>query len=286
MLDYAEQTVDPPVRAAWLREIHPGVDVRVIPDDPSISAEETDAEAAWIRAFLGDEPIDIFFSSEHYGEALAHALGALHFNVDRERILVPVTGTMIRRDPVAALAWLEPPVRAHYVPRICVTGAESTGKTTLVRQLAEHYGALSVPEYGREYTLEKARNGQLGRWIPEEFVHIAFEQQRQEDDLARHSMPVLLCDTDAFATRLWYEFYLEREPERWRLPPSRIALYLIPFPDVPFVADEIRDGEHKRYWMHARFEEELAKAGRQFVVLRGTYAERTAQAIAAIDELL
>ncbi len=284
--DTPGQHVAPEVRAGWLREIHPGVDVRVIPDDPAIAQGDYQGLGRQVVDFLADERVDVLFTSEAYGADFAQAIGAEHFDVDRERVMVPITGTMVRRDPVAALAWLEPPVHAYYVPRVCIAGAESTGKTTLCERLAAHYGALWVPEYGRDYSLEKARNGQLGRWIGEEFVHIAFEQQRLEDDLARRSSPLLVCDTDALATRIWYEFYLGREPERWPLPPSKIDLYLIPFPDVPFVADEIRDGEHKRYWMHARFEAELAKAGRQFVVLRGTYEERTAQAIAAIDELL
>ncbi|MGD0966659.1 MAG: AAA family ATPase [Candidatus Aquilonibacter sp.] len=286
VVDYAEQTVAAATRAAWLREIHPGVDVRVIPDEPTISAEQTDDEAQWIRAFVGSEPIDVFFSSEHYGEALARALGARHFNVDRERALVPITGTMVRRAPAAMLEWLEAPVRGHYVPRVCVVGSESTGKSTLCARLAAHYATVWVPEYGREYSLEKRRNGLQGQWVEDEFVHIGFEQQRREDDAARHASRVLICDTDALATMVWSERYLDRVPTRWPLPPSRIALYLVPYPDVPFVADEIRDGEHKRYWMYERLTELFASLDRPFVVLRGTYEERYEQARKEIDALL
>lgn len=286
IVDYAAQTQSPTLRAAWLREIHPGIDVRIIPDDPAITAEQTDEEAVWIRNFLGGERIDRFFSSEHYGEALARALGAMHYEVDRERTMVPVTGTMVRRNPAKALQWLEPCVRAHYVPRVCVAGAESTGKTTLCERLARHYGTYRVDEYGRDYTLAKARAGNLGAWSADEFYHIAFEQQRQEDAWARCADPVLICDTDMLATKIWFEFYLGSEPMRWPEASSPIGLYLIPFPDVPFVADEIREGEHRRYWMHERFEQVLAKNGHRFVILRGTYDERAEQAIAAIDDLL
>ncbi|HTU70213.1 MAG TPA: AAA family ATPase [Candidatus Baltobacteraceae bacterium] len=286
VVDYARQTVPAALRAHWLREIHPGADVRVIPDDPAISAEQTDEEAQWIRAFLGNEAIDVFFSSEHYGEALARALGASHYMVDRERAMVPVTGTMVRRDPVAMLDWLEPCVRAYYVPRVGVVGSESTGKSWLCERLAAHYGTVWVAEYGREYTLEKARSGKLGRWVDDEFVHIAFEQQRREDEAARRANRVLLCDTDALASKIWFERYMEREPTRWPLDPTRIALYLLTYPDVPFVADEIRDGEHKRYWMYERFIEMLTQLGHRFTVLRGTYDERDRQAVEAIDALL
>ena len=36
--------------------------------------------------------------------------------------------------------------------RVCVVGAESTGTTTLSRDLAAHYLTVWVPEYGRLYT--------------------------------------------------------------------------------------------------------------------------------------
>ncbi len=286
VFDYAEQTVPVEQRAAWLREIHPGADVRILPtfNYARIDREDAVREAARVRAFLG-EPVDLLFTSEDYGEMIAEELGAVHVEVDRERALVPITGTMIRRAPAAMLDWLEPPVRAHYVPRVCIVGSESTGKSTLCGRLAEHYGTVWVGEYGREYSLRKVQAGPR-TWLDEEFVHIAFEQQRREDDLARDATRVLICDTDTFAAKIWSERYLGRVPTRWPLPPSRIALYLIAYPDVPFVADEIRDGEHMRYWMYERIVAELTSAGRPFVVLKGTFEERDVQAIAAIDALL
>jgi HTH-type transcriptional regulator, transcriptional repressor of NAD biosynthesis genes len=287
VFDYAEQTVPVEQRVAWLREIHPGVDVRAIPMPhySRIDALTAEREAANILNFLG-EPVDLLFTSEDYGDLFAAALGTQHYIVDRERAFVPITGTMVRRSPAGVLAFLEPCVRAYFVPRVCVAGAESTGKSTLCKRLAAHYDTAWVPEYGREYATEKERAGRLGRWAENEFAHIAFEQQRREDDFARLANRVLLCDTDALAPRVWCERYLGREPVDWPLPPSRIALYLVPYPDVAFVADAIRDGEHKRFWMHERLLEVLGETGRPLLVLRGTFEERDAQAVEAIDALL
>ncbi len=286
VFDYPEQTVPVEQRATWLREIHPGVDVRVLPtfNYLRITPEDAKVEGARVREFLG-EPVDVLFTSEDYGAMIAGELGAVHFMVDRERAMVPITGTMVRRSPVAMLEWLEPCVRAYYVPRVCVVGSESTGKTMLCERLAAHYATTWVPEYGRDYSLEKVQAGPR-TWVEDEFVHIAFEQQRREDDLARRADRVLICDTDAFATKIWSERYLGNVPARWPLPPSRIALYLVPYPDVPFVADAIRDGEHMRYWMYGRLIEELTQQQRRHVVLRGSYEERDVQALAAIDALL
>ena len=287
VFNYEGQTLAPEVRAAWLREIHPGVDVRIFPTlkYPRITPHDAAHEAARVREFLR-EPVDLLFTSEDYGEMIATELGARHFNVDRERALIPITGTMIRRSPGTMLEWLEAPVRAHFVPRVCIVGSESTGKSTLCERLAAHYGTVWVPEYGREYSMEKMRNGLQGQWVEDEFVHIAFEQQRREDDAARRAQPVLICDTDALASMVWSERYMGRPPARWPLPPSRIGLYLISYPDLPFVADEIRDGEHKRFWMYERLVEVFTHLERPFHVLRGTYDDRYVQATAFIDAVL
>jgi HTH-type transcriptional repressor of NAD biosynthesis genes len=284
--DYPEQVTPAALRATWLREIYPDIELVVVPDDPDLPADDMPGQAAHARKFLGGTDIDMLFTSEAYGEPLAQALGVTHYSVDRHRQWVPCTGTMIRRAPLDHLQWLEPVVRAHFVKRVCVIGSESTGKTTLCERLARHYATSWVAEYGREYTMIKMRQGQLGRWHPDEFVHIACEQQRIEDEAARSANKVLICDTDAFATEIWYERYLSHPPESWPLVTTEIDLYLIPFPDVPFVADEIRDGEHMRYWMYERITSELSERGWPFAVLQGSYSERDAQAIAAIDAML
>ena len=92
------------------------------------------------------------------------------------------------------------------VKRVCLLGAESTGKTTLARALAAAYGTVWNPEYGRPYT-------ELGRdpeapWTSAEFTHIARIQCWYEDCLAGSARRALFCDTDAFTTALFHEVYL------------------------------------------------------------------------------
>jgi HTH-type transcriptional regulator, transcriptional repressor of NAD biosynthesis genes len=282
--DYEDQTVAASTRAAWLREIHPDADVRIIPDPGErVAPNDAAAQAAHVRAFLGEEPISMVFTSEAYGEAFSRSLGARHFSVDRDRVLVPCTGTIVRRSPIDYLEWMTPCVRAHFVKRVAVVGSESTGKTTLCQDLAERYATAWVPEYGREYTIVKAENGQAGRWVSEEFVHIAREQQRREGEAARSANRLLFCDTDAFATRIWHERYMGFDLTSWPLAASKTSLYLIPFPDVPFVADAIRDSEHLRYWMYERFVEGCKANGYRYEVLEGSFEERLEQAVAAVE---
>ena len=132
----AGQKIHGEQRAAWLREIHPNVEVRVVHD-----IEEDDNSEAWAKytkEFLGYVP-DYVFTSEDYGDAYCHHLGAKHIQVDKERLHVPISATKVRSNPLQHWKFLEPCVRAHFVKRICVVGAESTGTTTMARALAEHY---------------------------------------------------------------------------------------------------------------------------------------------------
>ncbi len=272
------------LRAAWLREIHPRADVLVIPD----ICRDDDSEA-WARhtvAFLGFIP-DAVFTSESYGAPWAGAMGCAHVPVDPERTTFPVSGTRVRNNPFAMWRFLEPPVRAYYARRICVLGAESTGTTTLARDLAAHYGTVWVPEYGRIYA-EGKYGAPHPEWRSDEFIHIAEQQARMEDQLAREADRVLICDTDPLATSVWHERYIGAlnaglvAIARRR----RYDMYVLTGDEIPFVQDGTRDGERIRHAMHRRFEKVLEASGVPHMTARGTREERLKAVTAAIDPLI
>ena len=55
---------------------------------------------------------------------------------------------------------------------------------------------------------------------------------------------------------------------------------------MPFAQDGLRDGEHLRAWMTARFVDRLTADRRRWQWLRGDRAAREAAALAAIDRRL
>ena len=202
--DDASDSIPANLRAVWLREIFPTVDVRVY----GTTGYDDDSQlwATLTRAWLGAAP-DVVFTSEGYGDCFARILGCEHVCVDRERTHVPISASQILARPLAHLDYLEPCVRAYFVLRVGLVGAESTGKTTLARQLAERYRTVWVPEYGRVYT-EVMPDPDAIAWASPDFVHIAKVQAEMEDMLARHAKRLLLCDTDPFTTWLWHERYV------------------------------------------------------------------------------
>ncbi len=194
--------------------------------------------------------------------------------------------------------------------RVVLVGAESTGKTTLARDLRDALvrrgGAFAetrwVPEYGRDYTVRKlalarARAAAAAQptpsmdalvWTTEDFVAIAREQNALEQREAGAGGPVLICDTDTFATAIWHERYLgTRSPEVEALASLQPSLYLLTdLDDAPFEADPIRDGEKFRAWMTATFAERLRASVHRMELVRGTRASRVAAAMRAIDAWL
>lgn len=257
-------------------------------------------------------PVDAVFTSEHYGAELARRFGATSVVIDPPREVFPVSGTAVRNDPLANWDYLDAPVRAWLCHRVVVVGAESSGTTTLSKALAAHYrkrggfwGATPwVAEYGREYSHDKLaiartldlRDGRPPRppsavtWESSEFPHIARTQTAREDAAARAGSPLIVCDTDAFATGVWHERYIGEaldapEFDVRQLTP-RLLYVLTDWRGVPFEQDGLRDGEHLRAWMHDRFIERLNAATVDWIQVSGEPEVRLAAASSAIDARL
>ncbi|HEY0636546.1 MAG TPA: ATP-binding protein, partial [Pseudonocardiaceae bacterium] len=186
--------------------------------------------------------------------------------------------------------------------RVVVLGAESSGTTTLARALAAAYRARGgvwaatrwVPEYGRELTGRKLAALRATRppatvfdvtWTPADFVDVAHTQNAWADAAAREGSPLLIGDTDVLATTVWQERYLGAASPEVRAAVRPADLYLLTSHEgVPFEDDGLRDGEHVRAWMTARFAEVLAP--HPHVVLTGPPERRLADAVTACDALL
>lgn len=278
------------VRAEVLRELHPTATVLVTPDDiPDSQGDLTSSRwAARTVQLLGGLAPDAVFTSEEYGDRYARFLGARHVPVDPDRCRFPVSGTAVRADPWGNARFLAPAVQAWFVRRVCVLGAESTGTTTLARDLAGHYGCALVPEYGRTWCERRLAQAGAIDWRTEDFVHIAVRQQADEDAAARRGGRLLVCDTDALATSVWHERYLGRpSPQVTQLAAARgYDLYLLTGEEIPFVQDGTRDGEHVRGWMTDRFRQVLGARAEPWLEVRGSRRQRLAAAVARIDELL
>jgi NadR type nicotinamide-nucleotide adenylyltransferase len=311
-------------RVAWLRKdfaSQPAVTVSgVICDapvdygDPAVWA----AQVAVMRAALardGRPPVTAVFTGERYGRELAGRLGAALVPVDAGRTAVPVSASEIRADLYGAWDMLIPAAQAGLARRVVVLGAESTGTTTVAGLLAEHYrsrgGAFGrtpcVREYGRDYTVVKwdaARAAARAAASPEpsldeitwdggDFDIVGREQTRMENEAVRSARaPLVVCDTDAFATSVWERRYLgdaARGIRPWaagELP--RHDLYLLTSHEgVPWHDDGLREGDLEiRAAMTGWFAAALTSAGHSWVLLTGALEDRVRLAVRSVDLLL
>ena len=113
--------------------------------------------------------------------------------------------------------------------KIAVVGAESTGKTTLCRELAEHYNDLWLPEYARTYV---ENLGHPYNW--EDVIHIAEEQCRLEKEYEKKAKKMLFLDTDLIITKVWFQHVWKSCPD-WidkEIKESERLVYLLCAPST------------------------------------------------------
>ena len=169
--------------------------------------------------------------------------------------------------------------RVKKLLRIAVTGPESTGKSMLTQQLAEHFGTSWVPEFAREYI------DRLGRpYAEEDILEIAKGQLEREERQAARATDVLFCDTELTVTRIWSEVKYGR-CHPWILEKIRehpYDLYLLCDIDLPWEDDPQREHPHLREHLFSLYRNELAGRGSPYEVVSGAGSERLENAIRAI----
>jgi nicotinamide riboside kinase len=85
-------------------------------------------------------------------------------------------------------------------------GPESTGKTTLAIQLADHYKTAWVPEFARDYLQEKWDKSQLICDV-NDMLPIAYGQTKFENYSLSIANKYLFCDTNLLVTKVFSEVY-------------------------------------------------------------------------------
>lgn len=166
--------------------------------------------------------------------------------------------------------------------RIVITGPESSGKTTLTRNLARHYGGTWVGEYARTY-LEK-----LDRpYIEEDLERIGREQLRQQR-VAGNSRTFKFCDTGLIVLYVWSMVSYQRV-QSWlteALERDQTDLYLLTTPDMPWEPDPFREHPEQRDWLFDQYRAYLDRHHVPYRIISGpSEAERLGNAITEINLL-
>ena len=155
--------------------------------------------------------------------------------------------------------------------KIAITGPESTGKTTLAKQLAHYYHTNYVPEFARFYM-----NSLKRPYTFEDVVHIAEQQMSWEDQLAKEGHEWLFCDTDLWVIRIWLLDKFGKVPY-WiekAINHSRYDFYLLMAADLPWQADALREDAERVETLFQKYYQQLSDAGESFAVVKGEGDDR------------
>lgn len=185
---------------------------------------------------------------------------------------------------------MEKKLRQHKanIIKVVLFGPESTGKTTLSRQLAIHYNTVWVPEYARTY-LQKKWNNERKTCETSDLIPIAIGQMKFENKLAKKADRILICDTDLLETKVYSETYykgvVDDDLNHYALK-NQYDLYFLTNIDTPWEIDDLRDKPNERSEMFDAFETALNIYDRLYIILSGDKKTRLNTAIKAIDKLL
>lgn len=230
----------------------PNVKIRFV-EDQARSKEEYNTDLYWekgaedIKALIGKKIDAVFCGSDYAGTNRFESLYCPESQVIYfDRAEVPISSTDIRMDVYENWQYLPPVCRPYYVRRVLVVGSESTGKSTLVQNLAMAYNTNFVREIGRE-TCDFA-GGEEYMDVQDLYENI-LRQKTEEIQAAYHSNRILFVDTDALTTKFYSRFLLSDKEEIRKCGAladavteiHRFDLILFLEPTVDFVQDGTRN---------------------------------------------
>ncbi len=170
--------------------------------------------------------------------------------------------------------------------KIALFGPESTGKTTLAKQLADYYETEWVPEFARDYLQEKWEENQH-ICVADDMMPIAYGQTALENEKLATANKYLFCDTNLMVTKVFSEMYygfcdpLLNEAAL----KHEYDLFFLTDIDVPWEKDDIRDTPEGRETVFSVFKQTLIDTKKPFIILSGDKETRLAKAISIIDNL-
>ena len=132
--------------------------------------------------------------------------------------------------------------------KVVINGPESTGKTTLTKQLAEYFNTEYVPEFARDYLQEKW-NSKKEVCSKEDLLVIVKEQVNLENKLSSKANKILFLDTNIITTINWSITHFDGYCDPWIIKQTEFLKYhhyLITNIDIPWVKDDLRDSPNER----------------------------------------
>lgn len=189
----------------------------ILIEDKAVSKEEYNTDYYWekgaedIKKCIG-KPIDaVFCGSDYFGTNRFESLYEPESEViyfDRNE--VPISSTNIRFDVYKNWQYIPPICRPYYAKKVLVVGGESTGKSTLVQNLAIAYNTNFIREIGRDTCEIAGGEDYMDRY---DLYENLIRQKAEEIEALKSCNRLLFVDTDALTTKFYSRFLLTDKKE-------------------------------------------------------------------------
>jgi len=181
--------------------------------------------------------------------------------------------------------------------KIVIIGPESTGKSTLCQELAEHFETIWCPEYAREYLLTNGTDYSFQDLLTIAKGQIALEEQLA-DKLEQRAAPLLeqdydipyFIDTDMSVMKVWCEFVFNKcHPFiEEQLAKRKVDHYFLCQPDLPWIKDQLREYPDlaTREKLFTIYRNWLENQSVPWTLIQGKDVERMKLAVHAVNRIL
>jgi NadR type nicotinamide-nucleotide adenylyltransferase len=185
--------------------------------------------------------------------------------------------------------WLNATTDFYLLKKIVIIGPESTGKSTLCQQLADHFQTTWVPEYAREYLTERGMD-----YTYDDLLTIAKGQLKLQDEIVAKSQALdfksVFIDSDMYVMKVWCEFLYQKCHHYIldQIVERQYELYLLCNIDLEWSPDPLREYPNKepREQLYRIYEDILINQSTPWVKISGGYQERFEKACASINTML
>ena len=168
--------------------------------------------------------------------------------------------------------------------KVIITGPESTGKSTLAKNLSNYLGEPFVPEYARYFlpTLKEP-------YTASNLVDIARGQIFWHKLYESNNKKMLICDTGVEAIDIWFQYRFGAiDPQiRELFKAEEECVYLLCKPDIPWEEDPLRETPHQRPQIFNSFESMLNQFEKKYYIVEGQHEkDRLRCALDHINKIL
>ncbi len=250
---------------------------------PNTSVTSKQVSETWAAIFRIQFPgYSLLITSEEYGSNVAAFMNIQHIAFDLPKKLFPVSATAVRNDLFTNWKFIPDSVKPYFAIKVVILGTESTGKTTLVEKLSEHFKCGLVREAAREIIADSKA------FSFEDLQLVAVEHSKRIIQTVLSNSPLVIIDTDIHTTKSYSRFSFGRELEvNAEIDNSNNSnLYLYLNNDVEYLQDGTRLSEAERNSLDLSHRQVLKDYNIEIIEINGNWEKRFKKAVEQINKLI